>query len=97
MADTAEIHASNITRSDVWFEDGNIVIQAERTQFKVYRGTLAVHSPIFKDMFAIPQPPIEGEGTVEGCPVVHLSDTAADVTIVLKAIFLIQGCVKHAS
>lgn len=78
--------------SDIWFEDGNVVIQAEGTYFKVYRGALAASSPIFQDMFRIPQPPSRGEITVEGCPVVYLSDTAADVTIVLQALFL-RGCV----
>ncbi|KZP13430.1 hypothetical protein FIBSPDRAFT_753509 [Athelia psychrophila] len=91
MADSPQADAAGITRSDIWFEDGNVVIQAEGTHFRVYRGALAAHSPIFKDMFAMPQPPSEGEGTVEGCPVVHLSDTAADITIVLKALFLLSG------
>ncbi|KZP13429.1 hypothetical protein FIBSPDRAFT_869357 [Athelia psychrophila] len=93
MAYTTQTGAAGITRSDVWFEDGNVVLQAEGTHFKVYRGALAAHSPIFQDMFAMPQPPSEGEGTVEGCPVVHLSDTAADVTIVLRALFLLTGYV----
>ncbi|KZP13428.1 hypothetical protein FIBSPDRAFT_936380 [Athelia psychrophila] len=39
-----------------WLDDGNIVIQAEKTQFKVHR-SLAAHSPIFKDVFLMPQPP----------------------------------------
>lgn len=76
------------TRSQsLWLEDGNVVIQAEATQFKVYRGLLALHSPIFKDMFTLPQPP-SGEQLVEGCPVVRLSDAAADVSIVLETICL---------
>ncbi|KZP10321.1 hypothetical protein FIBSPDRAFT_838656 [Athelia psychrophila] len=75
------------TRSQsLWLEDGNVVIQAEATQFKVYRGLLALHSPIFKDMFALPQPP-SGEQLVEGC-LVRLSDAAADVSIVLETICL---------
>ncbi|KZP13431.1 hypothetical protein FIBSPDRAFT_797890 [Athelia psychrophila] len=92
MADsTHSDEAGSTTRSEIWFEDGNVVLQAEGTHFKVYRGALAAHSPIFKDVFAMPQPPSEGEAAIEGCPVVHLSDTAADVTIVLKALFLLSG------
>lgn len=79
---------ANATRSDIWFMDGNIVIQAEGVQFKVTRGVLAAQSSIFEDMFSIPQPPSEKEMVVEGCPVVHLSDSAADVNIVLRALFL---------
>ncbi|KZP28193.1 hypothetical protein FIBSPDRAFT_817787 [Athelia psychrophila] len=82
------VPVASTTRSDIWFEDGNVVIQAETTQYKIYRGALAASSPIFRDMFGMPQPPSQGEVTVEGCPVVHLSDTAADVTIVFQALFL---------
>lgn len=84
------------TRStEIWLEDGNIVIEAEGTQFKVLRSILAAQSSVFKDMFSFPQPVIFVEKTtVEGCPVVHLSDSAADVTIVLKAMFL-RGLTTH--
>jgi hypothetical protein len=67
-----------------WFDDGNIVLEAELTQFRVYRGILSAHSAIFKDMFALAQS--SGEGYVEGCPVVHLSDSAEDVRIVLEVL-----------
>lgn len=71
---------------DPWFEDGNIILQAEWTQFKVYRGILAKNSEIFKDMFAMPLP-AAGEELEDGCPVVHLSDRAEDWHHVLGALF----------
>lgn len=74
-----------IRRSDPWFNDGTIVIQAESMQFRVYRGILAASSPIFSDMFSIPQPPDNSE-SVEGCAVVHVSDSAEDWQYVLKAL-----------
>lgn len=77
---------TDLVRSEIWLEDGNVVLQAEGTQFKVYRGILSLNSPVFKDMFSLPQP-TSGEELVEGCPVVHLSDSAADVTYVLQAFF----------
>ncbi|KAF7974951.1 hypothetical protein HWV62_11013 [Athelia sp. TMB] len=73
-------------RSDIWYDDGNVVLQAQNTQFKVYRGILAQSSPVFKDMFMIPQPPIEDTQLVEGCPVVCLSDSAEEVRYVLRAL-----------
>ncbi|KZP06404.1 hypothetical protein FIBSPDRAFT_322892 [Athelia psychrophila] len=78
------------TRSpEMWLDDGNIVIEADKTQFKVHRSLLSAHSHVFKDMFSIPQGPSSAEEpTVEGCPVVHLSDSAVDVAIVLRALFL---------
>jgi hypothetical protein len=70
----------------MWFTDGNIVLEAEETQFRVHRGVLlAMHSSVFKDMFEIPQP--SDEPTVEGCPVVQLCDTAADVECLLTSVY----------
>ncbi|KAF7974950.1 hypothetical protein HWV62_11011 [Athelia sp. TMB] len=73
-------------RSDVWYDDGNIVLQAQNTQFKVYRGILARSSPVFKDMFMLPQPPTEDTQLVEGCPVVKLFDSAEEVRYILRAL-----------
>lgn len=36
--------------NDVWFDDGNVILQAESTLFKVYRGILAQNSSVFHDM-----------------------------------------------
>ena len=71
-------------RSEPWFQDGNIILEAGLTQFKVYRGILALNSDIFRDMFAVSQP-VEQE-SVDGCPIVHLSDSPDDVRYVLNAL-----------
>lgn len=84
--DSREVRIADMTRSSVWFDDGNIVIQAKETLFKVHKSVLALHSPVFKDMFSIPQPPQEGEIMIEGCPVIRVSDSPVDVTIVLEAL-----------
>ncbi|KAF7353923.1 hypothetical protein MVEN_01078400 [Mycena venus] len=70
---------------ELWFEDGNLVIQAGNSQYRVYRGVLAARSPVFQDMLSIPQPP-ESE-LVDGCPLVWLPDAEAEVTSFLKALF----------
>ncbi|KAF9011980.1 hypothetical protein BDQ17DRAFT_1298357 [Cyathus striatus] len=79
-------------RSSLWFDDGNIVLQAGDTQFRVYRGMLTRHSTVFADMFSIPQPShthtSDDSDVVDGCPVVHLSDAAGDMEYVLSALFL---------
>jgi len=69
-----------------WFDDGNIILEAELTQFKVYRGILSANSEVFRDMFAIAQAGGNGEVEVEGCPVVHLQDKAADLRHVLEVL-----------
>ena len=65
-----------------WFDDGTVVLQAELKQFRVYRGILSAYSNVFKEMFSLPQP--AGRGEVEGCPIVHLDDSADDLGIVLE-------------
>ncbi|KAJ7604155.1 hypothetical protein FB45DRAFT_958016 [Roridomyces roridus] len=61
-------------------------MEPETARFRVYRGTLAACSPVFKDMLSFPQP-ADAE-LVEGCSVVHLPDAPDEFTVFLKAIFL---------
>jgi hypothetical protein len=72
--------------ADLWFEDGNVVLETESTQFRVHRSILSTHSVIFRDMFAAPQP-AAFEEELEGCQVVLLPDSAEDWTHVLKALY----------
>ncbi|KAL1674552.1 hypothetical protein EV122DRAFT_293335 [Schizophyllum commune] len=82
-----EDDATPVQRSDIWFDDGNIILQAENLQFRVHRSLLARHSPVFKDVFGIPQPESSLEVLIEGCPVVHLTDKATDVEFMLTRLF----------
>lgn len=74
---------------DFWFEDGNIVLIARDIEFRVYKGILAKHSPVFQDMFSLPPPPApetsrDTAEPIETCPVVHLSDSPEDFRHVLR-------------
>jgi hypothetical protein len=69
----------------LWFPDGNIVLSAHGVLFRVFKGILAARSPVFADMLAFPQP--EDAETLDGCPVLHLDDSAADTMYFLKALF----------
>ncbi|KII91851.1 hypothetical protein PLICRDRAFT_136362 [Plicaturopsis crispa FD-325 SS-3] len=73
-------------RSEPWFEDGNIVLEANSLQFRVHRGVLCAQSPVFRDMFQIGQP-AANEPMVEGCPLVYMPDQGQDVMHVLKAFY----------
>ncbi|KAF7322324.1 BTB domain-containing protein [Mycena chlorophos] len=70
---------------ELWLEDGNIVLQAGNTQYRVHRSMLARHSPVFRDMLAFPQP-ADAE-LVDECPLVRLHDAEAEVTPFLRALF----------
>ena len=72
-------------RSDFWFKDGNIVIVAGQVAFKVHRGQLERHSEVFRDLFTLPQPPVQE--MIEGCPWFELHDPPADLLALLKALY----------
>lgn len=71
---------------DLWFDDGNLILKAENSLFRIYSGFLAARSSVFRDMLAFP-PPTEGNATLEGCPVVFVYDAPIDLTHFLRAIF----------
>ncbi|KAJ7366529.1 hypothetical protein DFH08DRAFT_169699 [Mycena albidolilacea] len=85
--DDADTPATPLVRStEYWFDDGNIILQVESTQFRVAKSVLSRHSSVFRDMLMMPLP--ADEPTVENCPVVVLSgDTAQDWTLFLEAMY----------
>ncbi|KZT69644.1 hypothetical protein DAEQUDRAFT_246684 [Daedalea quercina L-15889] len=68
--------------ADLWFPDGNVVLEASGYGFRVYQGLLARDSPFFADLFSLPQP--SHAELLEGCPVVHLTDFYEDLRILLR-------------
>lgn len=69
-----------LVRGDPWLEDGNIILQAQSTQFKVLRSILAKNSEVFRDMFELPQ-------ESDACPTVALLDSAIELGHLLRAVF----------
>ena len=74
------------TRSDIWYSDGSIVLQAENVQFKVHQTVLAKHSKVFADMLAVGDPD-PAEQLVNGCPLVVIQDSAEDVRHMLSILY----------
>ena len=62
---------------DFWLEDGNLILLAGATAFRVYRGILVKKSTVFADMFATGS--LDTTETFDGCPVVRLSDHPKDL------------------
>ncbi|KAJ7061518.1 hypothetical protein C8F01DRAFT_1137654 [Mycena amicta] len=75
-----------VRAESLWFTDGNIVLQAGNTQFKVFHGILSARSIIFHDMLALPQP--DDAEVIEGCPLVLLPDDENYAAAFLKAIYV---------
>ncbi|KAJ7602906.1 hypothetical protein DFH06DRAFT_1152393 [Mycena polygramma] len=56
-----------LTRAEgLWFADCGLIIQAEKTLFRVSRDLLAAQSSVFRDMASLP--PQTPEVRMEGCP-----------------------------
>ncbi|KAH9925683.1 uncharacterized protein BXZ73DRAFT_49803, partial [Epithele typhae] len=81
----------------LWLDDGNLILVVENIEFRIYKGILAHHSPVFSDMLSLPPPAsspnnsLSSKGaavdTEEGIPVVTLpSDAARDWRHVLEAL-----------
>ncbi|KAF8216788.1 hypothetical protein K438DRAFT_1747955 [Mycena galopus ATCC 62051] len=80
--------SASITRSELWNRDGSVVLQAENTQFRVHWSVLERNSSVFREMQGLPQPP--EQPTVEGCPVVTLSDDPVDLEFLLKVLTFLK-------
>ena len=81
------ISPSPCRSAEFWFNDGNVILHVETTQFRVHRGVLSMHSEIFRGMFTVPQPAVVEGDVVEGCSVVKLPERAMDWEFVLKALY----------
>lgn len=78
-----------ITRTrdeEFWYSDGSIILVARDVEFRVYKGLLTRHSPVFRDMFFLPQLPasVPAECAEPSCPMVHLSDSSEDLRHILR-------------
>ncbi|KLO16679.1 hypothetical protein SCHPADRAFT_847866 [Schizopora paradoxa] len=82
----------------LWFSDGSVVLAADEYLFKVHKGVLSLHSPVFKDMFELPDimdGSVEGgigtgedQEMYEGLPLVTLAgDKGEDVVHLLRRVY----------
>ncbi|KAF7288380.1 F-box domain-containing protein [Mycena chlorophos] len=73
-----------LTRSEVWFDDGNLIVQAQNTLFRVSRGVLAYHAPGIVELLNDPERMVDH---IEGVELLVLQDAAEDVEVVFKQLF----------
>ncbi|KAJ7240835.1 hypothetical protein B0H12DRAFT_1134223 [Mycena haematopus] len=75
-----------ITRSEIWYEDGSLVLQTQKTQFRVHWGVLAKQSSFFRHLQSQPLP--SDQPTLDGCPIIELpDDDVDDVEHLLTAVY----------
>lgn len=72
--------------------DGDIVLRAgtepdSKHDFRVHKFILSLASPVFKDMFAIPQPSDQSQNQSSDIPVVDIPDSPEVFNIILQYIY----------
>ncbi|KAJ7502482.1 hypothetical protein B0H11DRAFT_1712643 [Mycena galericulata] len=75
----------------IWYADGNFILRADDTIFRIYRGALTSKSTVFRTICATrhdsPASEEDRDGLIEGCPILVLTDRAQDMEYFLCAIF----------
>ncbi|KAF8181958.1 hypothetical protein K438DRAFT_1767686 [Mycena galopus ATCC 62051] len=82
-ADTSSL--ATFERGSVWYDDGNLIVQAGPLIFRVFRGMLAELSPLLQELLS-PQK-LSTYDIFEGCPVLVVPHHATDVAHFLAAVF----------
>ncbi|KAI1787700.1 hypothetical protein LXA43DRAFT_683479 [Ganoderma leucocontextum] len=78
--------------ADVWLSDGSIVVvAADNVAFRVHKSTLSLRSEIFRDLFSLPNADAATTETMDGCPIVRVSDSSHDI----RHLFLVLCCGKN--
>lgn len=77
-----------IAHSRYYWTDGNLILASDGYKFRAYGGLLAMHSPVFTNMLAMPPSPEQEIMDVDGVPVVRLSgDSSKDVEAAMAYIY----------
>ncbi len=89
--DDSEDHQLLLAGDRYWFEDGNVILVAGDTRFRVYQGLLAAQSPVLAHLFSSSSLLVDTSTTEEigsdpgdPCLVIHLSDSPEDLRHMLR-------------
>ena len=80
--------------ANFYLADGDLAVYSAVSQddaatvtvFRVHKGILAFHSPVFRDMLALPTHPT-GQEMHDGAPLVRVTDTAEELHALLAALY----------
>ena len=89
-----EVVPKVIKHSDLWFLDGNIILQTtspsedEIHLFRCHKSVLSKHSVVFADMFELGgYVCVRRSEEYEGVPVISIPDASADVDALLNMLY----------
>lgn len=71
----------------LWFPADLVILQVGSRIFRVFTSILKEKSPVFADMFAVPQPPSADREAIDGVPVVRMHDDPNELEMFLRAMF----------
>lgn len=91
VLDDSEDHQLLLAGDRFWFEDGNVILVAGDTRFRVYQGLLAAQSSVLAHIFSSTSQLVNTPTSEEiisdlgdPCLVVHLSDSPEDLRHMLR-------------
>ena len=92
------LRTSNLRKdSEVWLSDGSIVIAAaDDVAFRVHKSILSRRSEVYNDLFSLPNADAAMAETMDGCPVVRVSDSSVDIRHLLLVLCCGKKCVADA-
>lgn len=72
-------------------DDADIILRATRCDaprdFRVHKIILSIASPVFKDMFDVPQPVLSASPVEATIPIINLDDTPEDLEVFLRVVY----------
>ncbi len=92
MAEHSSEQTTAATRHSLYIEDGDIVLSVGEVAhdtawlFRIHRGLLAYHSPVFRDMLSLG--PHSSDMQYDGVPLVHIpGDNSEDFAELLMILY----------
>lgn len=72
----------------LWYDDGNLLVVADYTLFRVHQGVLSSHSPVLKASITMAEPSEDApKNTKEGCLKITLDDAKEDVQHLIESLY----------
>ena len=76
-----------LRHAELWFSDGNLIIDAVGISFRVYAGILERHSPVFRQLLNGLQSEDGSAKAVDGCRLLRVADKGADLAEMFSVLY----------